>query len=313
MRGVIPYYEGLHPKEAYELPVYHYTSPEGFMSIIEHQTLWFSRFDCLNDYRDGEVAKELYPICLDELFQSGELDRKYYEQYKMIDYEHNVFVSMHYPYKKISCKPYVCCFSMNYDSLQMWQYYTKASNFEGYNIGFDLQKIREKYLRVIKTGKVFYEKESQKKAIKNMISDIYKCDLENTKDFGRQFYSVDQLSAEVEQLGCFFKNTCYEGENEVRAVIEIPDDRNFREQYWNEKCDGSKDCPEIKYRIAHGMMIPYFALHIEKDWVKCITIGPITSNKDESAEKNKEIVDTFLFERLGRKINVNVSKIPVRY
>lgn len=313
MRGVIPYHEGLNPKEIYDFPVYHYTSPDGFKSIIENQTLRFSRYDCLNDYKDSEVAKELFPICLDEMLRDDEINRDYYEKYKAVNFALMSCFERGHSLYYVSGKPYICCFSMNQDSLQMWQYYTKGGNYEGYNIGFDLGEIHSNFYRFMRTGKVFYDKDIQKKNIKHSIKLIYDCDLENTKDYGKPFYSVDQLSSEIAMLGCFFKNKSYEGENEVRAVVIIPDDYQYREHYWQSYIECKEKYPDIKYRFFHGMMIPYFDLYFNKDCLKCITIGPITSNKDESAKKNKEIVGLFLYEQLERKIDLKVSNIPLRY
>jgi len=63
----------------------------------------------------------------------------------------------------------------------------------------------------------------------------------------------------------------------------------------------------------NGMMIPYFDLPIDKRIVKSVMIGPVTSSRDESAEKNKEIVSGFIHEHFSQQVTVDISGIPVRY
>ena len=36
---------------------------------------------------------------------------------------------------------YIISFSQNGDSLEMWNYYTKGNSIQGYNIGFDIDKL----------------------------------------------------------------------------------------------------------------------------------------------------------------------------
>ena len=61
------------------------------------------------------------------------------------------------------------------------------------------------------------------------------------------------------------------------------------------------------------MMIPYIVVNFNPDSIKSVMIGPVTSTKDNSMKKNKEVVEEFLHDRLGRTVPVSTSKIPVRY
>ena len=61
------------PQE-HEGDIYHYTSPDGLMSMLfsdrDALTLWASRFDCLNDFSEGTLAEQVYGEVCDELWRS---------------------------------------------------------------------------------------------------------------------------------------------------------------------------------------------------------------------------------------------------
>ncbi len=294
--------------------VYHYTSPEGFQSIIEHQALRFSRIDCLNDYKENEIVKELYQLCLKELYEEGMIDRDHYDQYLKVVIKHGSGLKRD---KMISGwtpnTPYVCCFSLKSDSLQMWQYYSKSGNYEGYNIGIGLCHILD-HIPIMWAGKVFYQLNEQKKIIKQTILHIYENDTKDLFEHKDKRYSVNLISSEIAYLGCFIKSNCFAGEEEVRVIVEIPDDPKERSKDFELGFTGMLKMPTIEYRMAHAMMIPYFDLPMKEIGNICsVTIGPITSHRNEAAKKNTEIIDHYLHDKLGRKVETKESIVPVRY
>ena len=316
--------------------VYHYTSPSTFEKIISNQELWFSRCDCLNDYEDGELVKSFFPSCLNELQKSGDISREYYAAISDsdIDLTHFAFrtekmiplpsanskeaQAFEFLGRTIECKPYVCCFSQSDDSLQMWQYYSKVGNYEGYNIGFSFKQILqiENYLS---RGRIIYKEEQQKNSIKKVILHNYIDYCANLKENGGIITDKNQylrsravdLNSDLTKLSCFFKRECFEGEKEVRLVLEVPTDSEYRDKLWMKQSDGKYPVP-IKYTFKHAMMVPYVVVSFNPESVKSVMIGPITSAIDNSKKRNKEIVEEFLFDRLGRKIPVSTSRIPVR-
>ena len=64
--------------------IYHYTSALGFNSILQgskngHVTLWASRFDCLNDKTEGELAIKVYRQVCSELNENGKSSKEFYD------------------------------------------------------------------------------------------------------------------------------------------------------------------------------------------------------------------------------------------
>ena len=313
MKSIIPYFAGLHPNEIYEGIIYHYTSPEGFKSILENNALRLTRYDCLNDYKDGKIVEDLFLECLKELYDERGIDQEYYNEYKKAELKHTAFVYyIDKAHLYVDSTPYVCCFSTDNDSLQMWQYYSKNDNYEGYNIGIQLQKIRDISEGLINTGKVNYDSRTIRNNIKRTISSYYSCDIENHKN-GFDRYSTESLSQTMARYGCFCKDESFHGENEARIVVEIPNNPKIRALYLGKLNYGCKESYGVQYRISHGLMTPYFDLCFgDYPVIDSVMIGPMASFRDECAEKNMELIKEFTKEKLGRKIKVGKSTIPVR-
>ena len=128
--------------------VFRYSSPDVFYKTLSKMSLRFTRGDCFNDYEDGEVVNELYLDCLSELIQEGEIDKDFFVAAAMTEVKHLVWLVGEDIATQIECKPFICCFSKEKDSLQMWQYYSKGGNFEGYNIGFRLNKLLKQMFEI---------------------------------------------------------------------------------------------------------------------------------------------------------------------
>ena len=302
--------------------VFRYSSPDVFYKTLSKMSLRFTRGDCFNDYEDGEVVNELYLDCLSELIQEGEIDKDFFVAAAMTEVKHLVWLVGEDIATQIECKPFICCFSKEKDSLQMWQYYSKGGNFEGYNIGFRLNKLLNVNSSFVEMGAVVYDEETQKRSIKLAISTSFKDYHENflLKEAQKIEMSQEQLlhyelgvlRSRLAKLSCFFKRPCFSGEKEIRVVIKVPIEEKYRDSTWSGKKDQEKNV-EIKYRIQQALMIPYIELPINPRSVECVTIGPITSSKNIALEKNADVVNEFVTGRLGRSIPVLSSSIPVRF
>ena len=134
--------------------LYHYTSPDGFMGIIQPEgkaKLWFTQYDSLNDaservafedyYKEYCSRKKCKHIFSDAFFTA--INSLKGSDFCGITNRTNEF-SIWDDGKKVPitharnaiCNTYLCCFSTDEDSLAMWNYYSKSGKYEGYNIGF---------------------------------------------------------------------------------------------------------------------------------------------------------------------------------
>lgn len=294
--------------------IFHYTSPEGLLGILreENIVLWFSQYDSLNDIKEGVHTVEMYRCVCDELLRLGRVDAVFYQSVRDIEpYEKEMFIyrqsgsQMDEDIDEIGVfkkyQKYVCCFSQNRDSLPMWNYYTKAGNYEGYNIGLCFWRTRQSDIQNC-YGKgydldffsVIYDDEEKKAIIRGKIEEIYtiwKCE-RSSEDLIRV---RNVLSHFVKDLCLKFKQNCFQHEQEVRAILTVP-----------------KDSPqfEVNYRSKAGYIIPYIELSFPKEIVSGITVGPLLN--DSAAVKNiKQFAKDYNY-LIGDK-DIQMSKIPIRY
>lgn len=115
------------PKGAKSKQIFHYTSISGLESILRERRLRFTNIKYMND-KDEIIAG------LDSMAKACEVSDEERERL------HSAFISC-------GMQTFVCCFSLEEDSLPMWNYYTKEVNNQGYNIEFDDKKLVESILR----------------------------------------------------------------------------------------------------------------------------------------------------------------------
>lgn len=319
MKGTTLRFSELYPEELNDT-VYRYSSPTVFEKTLSKKTLWFTRGDCFNDYEDGEVVSKLYLDCLKELLVEKIIDEEFFVAAAMTEIKHLVWLVGEDIATQIECKPFVCCFSTEKDSLQMWQYYSKGGNYEGYNIGFRLNEILRVNPFFVEVGAVVYDEQTQKEYIKRAISAAYRDyhdNLSNIQDlrYDQKMlldYELSALRSNLAKLSCFFKRPCFSGEKEIRVVIKVPTEEKFRGQTWS-GVKSQKENVKINYRFQQALMIPYIEMPINPHSIESVTIGPITSSKNVALEKNADVVNEFVTNRLGRSVPVSASEIPVRF
>ena len=129
----------------YDGDMFHYTSSNGFQSILFGDkfdaVLWASRYDCLNDVSEGTIAEEILKEVSNDMYKSKEISEELYKLFSSIKTSRTIplyrEVDGDLKFTRSECNRYICSFSKNKDSLAMWNYYSKGSKYEGFNIGFD--------------------------------------------------------------------------------------------------------------------------------------------------------------------------------
>ena len=316
MKGTLLRFSELYPEEL-NGTVYRYTSPTVFEKTLSKKTLWFTRGDCFNDYEDGEVVGELYLDCLKELLVEKIIDEEFFDAAAKTEIKHLVWLVGEDIATQIECKPFICCFSAEKDSLQMWQYYSKGSSYEGYNVGVRLKNLLNIDPNFVEIGAVIYDEETQKRGIKRSISTSFKDYHENLLNVQLSpkyilEHELSVLRSRLAKLSCFYKRACFSGEKEIRLVIKVPVEEQYRDAKWSgsEKQEGTVP---INYRIQQAIMIPYIEVEINPSNIESVGIGPITSFNNRALKKNVEVVNEFVDNRLGRSVPVLSSEIPVRF
>jgi len=161
--------------------IYHYCSPESLKEIIKEKKLRFTRFDCFCDVNEGKEVIEKYIEVCKELSNEEEIDSDFYKIIKNVmpicstkEEGPILFFSDSSDILPLD-EEYVCCFSLNPDSIPMWNHYVKGNKYEGYNIGTAIndwfKEVKDTDLEFIK---VIYDDDEKKKILKKCILNVYK-------------------------------------------------------------------------------------------------------------------------------------------
>ena len=107
--------------------VFHYTSIGGLQGILENKKIRFTNIRYMNDKEENLAG-------LESMLKASNISGEKADNLRTAfqDEERQTFV---------------CCFSIEEDSLPMWNYYTKDANSQGYNIEFLDKKLVESILR----------------------------------------------------------------------------------------------------------------------------------------------------------------------
>lgn len=274
--------------------LYHYTSPEGLFNIIKTNKLWFTRYDCLNDYTEREYILDVLKSTCQRMKEQDKIDELLYNE--LIDLtldkkETFPIITDKLNYQAFDSEYYVCCFSRERDSLPMWNYYSKKNKYEGYNLEFNidlLDCVRNLSRNCnIRCFDIIYNRSNQEDRIEDVINKLLSID-NDVSDIKNHLLSY------LKTYALAFKKECFKHENETRIVLIIPK-------------DGNEIFP-IKYRVSNGNIIQYIEYEFNKRNMTGITIGPLVN-----AEVAQSTLWQFLKHNHYRFDDIKISKIPIRY
>ena len=289
-------------KEVYsDLPsrIYHYTT-SSLQAIINNSSdtkakLWFTKWNFLNDFSElryiHEVVKNNLHILKNE---TPEL----YELLQDMNQINNALKN-DFTYPKITRKYYILSFSLEPDLLNMWTYYTKSTQCDGYSIGFDtVELIRSLNISndvSVQCGYVIYDETEQERIIRKVlleIQEMYNTLSENINAEGKKFvdwYISNIFESYLDLLACYFKHPAFKEEQEIRLVFVNNTDEKLE-----------------KVREKNGLFIPYVELQYDIESIEEVWISPTLQ------EKNADYGLHILAEQYGISWSVHQSKIPFR-
>ena len=287
-------------------PVYHYTSPDSMIQILEKRQLWFTRFDCLNDAGEGKYIQSVFSKVIQRFREEGGTDESFLNEIEGIIPNYHFYFRIldntlkEYEDDEVSyaedkkSKPYLCCFSKKNDLLPMWNYYSKNNRFEGYNLGFSFNEMVRNHEN-IDLFQIVYDENDQISIIKDDIEIVY-------ENYTVNHHGIDtckqRLNSILSRRSMQFKDKAFKNEEEVRLV------------YWEPEDDNNLviDSKPIKYRSKCGIVIPYIEVEFERKQIESLMIGPLIQT--EIAEKTvKELLKSNDYS----DVKVEHSRIPIRY
>jgi hypothetical protein len=212
--------------------IYHYTSPEGLLGIIEKNEFWMSDYSFLNDAEELTyglaLAKRRFDEVADALPGASDLLRKWGNPSDLSD-----------------LRVCVGSFSLRRDSLSQWRAYGSIA------IGFEVGTLMFGYNNSVRMDRVVYEPEKQERFIDLMAylsASAYEEDKKNnsTRDVQRIYGRGE--GEQLLEITAFFKHPTFADEHEVR-IVHI-EDRKVYESLGVKR-------PPHRFRVSGGILLPY--------------------------------------------------------
>jgi len=288
--------------------IYHYTSVEGVLGILDKSEFWATKSDFLNDISEINYTFNLFEENFLNKIKNEKVRTRMISQFRSkLDKETDL-------YNKVLYGTYIISFSTNQDNLLLWSEFTRKM---GYNLGFDIKDIRDAFNSKYETdgkfllrlnGKVIYNKEEQIRLLGNKIdwklisdsSDKNMNSLENLDESISDEIIEGFISWIIEICSLYsmiFKDSKFEHEEEYRFII--------KSLHNSEIVSLNK---EMNFRVKEGALCPFVKVPFKGlNSLESITIGP--KNNIDIAKKGLEIYCR------NKEIDPKIlkSNIPLRY
>jgi hypothetical protein len=289
--------------------IYHYTTADALMGILESRTLRASNVLFMNDPLELRYSLNLATSTIDatrhhEKDPINEIYARYYKTY---------FITKLEPRAE---RQFVLSFSLNPDSLHLWNAYARN---DGYAIGFRLsdflgglmstnaEDTSTKIMRLLEAGtpsyhayslyfgKMLYSKQLQENLLSEAVSFLDRAlSLISTIRPNRP---PIEMQAEMSPFLQLFTTILYNMKHEPHQIEEefrivlIPDEVSKVAMYIN----------------RNGIITPYIALGKISEQISCLVVGP--KMRDEAATKG---LRSFLNSKGHDRVQIVQSAIRVR-
>lgn len=263
--------------------IFHYSSQDGFLGILETKSIWATQISCLNDASEFKLAIDLAKEIL--LNKKG-------EDYKLM-------LSVFDTLEPVIPKIFVCSFSEEPDLLSQWRAYGK--NTGGLSIGFNfstLQEQAEKQNFIL--VKCIYKPEEQYELMNRAIEDFFDNQINGLPLSFKEYYELDPEG--------FLKVAFFVYLMNYAPIIK---DEGFQEEAeWRLISVDALNIDQISFRSGKSYIVPYFAFELGElnNIITKVYVGP-TPHKTigrNSVELALEKYNCSLEEE------VQLTKIPYR-
>lgn len=209
--------------EKYNGVLYHYTTVEGLLGIINTNVIFATSYPFLNDSSEIVYGRRLCKSIINarmEKIEDDILNVFYKECLKQID--SNNF------------RIYITCFCERGNLLSQWRGYAK--NGLGFSLGLEskylLSKMRKAPYDLIKIKKVEYDTLKQKDVINKLLNEAVKYIEEEKIEEDKLVCEVAKVvNKKIEECIVFFKDPAFEEEKEWRAIYYEKEEGLIKTKY----------------------------------------------------------------------------------
>ncbi|UUZ79665.1 DUF2971 domain-containing protein [Paenibacillus sp. P26] len=267
--------------------LYHYTSVEGLLGILDNRVIWVTKSDFLNDYSELIYLRQVYGSLLQRLKAARDEMYECRPFYRMLA---GIMDTLDDPAWLQEQDLFVLSLTHRADSYTLW---SNFNGHHGYNIQFDYPALlaawRGAGVNPLCTGRIIYEEGRQTGILHSELQAVFRL-------CGRSAEAAEAVREEVlgrfKLYSIFFKDACFTEESEFRIVFTAGKDR-------------------VRFRLRNGAIIPYIEVpagNRELSAIFDITIGPKLNI--DIAEKGMAY---YLTTKGYTAAKVKRSRIPLRY
>lgn len=258
--------------------IYHYTTQEGLLGILNEGALWATKMHYLND---ASELIEPFRIGIEELDQLSLLQKEDDDR-EIIS---NLKDSIRHSRRENYCVVSFCTYG---DLLSQWRAY--GSFGSAYSIGFNF-KLLQQHIRAYPFELrrcEYYEQEEYQAKIKEFIGSVVSKALSEKSEPADFIHNFISMAATMKLM--YFKD-----EAEWRIISTGP--------------LNSSD-PKYKFRASESIIIPYYSLPIELSAINEIMVGPCP-HPELSSDTIWGLSHHYKLTKI-RQGNIRSSNIPYR-
>lgn len=273
--------------------LYHYTTADGLIGIVNTSSLWATSVFYLNDSRELVAAVELARSWLTQRREAANRDI----ESDRIDWL--LGDNLRYLGEPFTSKPvFVCSFTREPDQLSQWRAYCQGG---GFAIGFPKELLEEAVTpQQFALHECVYSHADQSSLVEGIVAPIVRPWLESAElrvnDNQSRFLVSNKLVWELLRHGSRIKDPSFAEERESR-IISQPE--------WK------YEPVKLRYRSRKGLVVPYTTVSLPDDsdfWGKVrVVVGP-TPYPEESKASAYDLVRRYRMQ----VIKVDISCVPYR-
>lgn len=259
--------------------LYHYTSPNGLMGIVENSEIWFGNILDLNDITEIDYAytEVICPI-LKECKVISEKSRDALLNRLPTVYERKLYLPKNEGVDLYNTNIFILSTSLNGNAHSLWSNYTKTSSKAGYAISLKIKDWYDAFLdeiekrdkssnkeieSILLSGKVVYKPCEQKKLVEKFLSPIE----EKIEGYSEEYKNIlyDIVAQGLLILALFMKDSDFTQEDEYRFVTIIADEL---------ASVSNKETPHIKFVNVDGSIVSRLVMPFDIGKIRKITVSP---------------------------------------
>ena len=281
--------------------LYHYTSQDGLIGMLNTKTIWASNIHYLNDSKEFALALDL---------ASQELAKRISAATSQGD-RSRLELLRDTIYTTAGVNTCVCCFSELGDVLSQWR------GYGGGNAGFSVGFTREWFMRVKETlglslSPCIYDPEIQQRLIQDAIDEFFATNAEKEPDYWDR--NRGYMYPERPNTFVVLRHAGNDFATRLALIAPLVKEKSFTDEREWRLVAASVSAHELHHRPRRSMLIPYYNISIgddKFDSIREIVVGP-TPHPDLSAASVRSLAIAAGLVNPDNILETKTTSIPFR-